>query len=404
MINVRGGVPKTSNGDSWERTWGTGIDNEWCNDLVLDSSNNSYITGHTNSSSVNGWEILLLKFNNSGDLQWNKTWGGSDHDQGLEIRLDSANNIFVAGTSTSFGAGDRDIILVKFDNLGIYQWHRTWGGTAHEWSCDMVLDSSDNIYLTGSTRSFGPDNDVFIIKYNNSGDLEYEVTWGGIGEDFTTETALDNFGNIFIAGNIETYAFEDITVVKFNNMGQYQWHQSWGGSDWDRVESLAIDSLNNLYVAGSFYSYNSEIGLVKFNSSGHAEWYRTWSKDYGYVNDLTVDTNDNIYLSGGYKNDMFFAKYESTGSLLDYCIWGSGLDESAYGIEVDSLSNIYVAGVIDITGNWQHDVILFKNPQSCKSLKAPNIVGYLFPFIVTITGITITLLVKINKDKILKKT
>jgi len=94
-------------------------------------------------------------------------------------------------------------------------------------------------------------------------------------------------------------------------------------------------------------------------------------------------------------NDMFFVKYDYTGSLLEYCIWGSGLDESAYAIEIDSLGNMYVAGVIDVTGNWQHDVILFKNPQSCKSLKSPNISGYLNFIIIAITAV---ILVKINKS------
>lgn len=398
IMSGKGTTPKISNGDSWNRTWGNEADNDWANDLVLDSSNNIYITGHTNSSETNGWEILLLKFNSSGDLQWNKTWGGSDYDQGMEIGLDSANNIFVAGASESFGAGDRDIILIKFDNLGNYQWHQTWGGSENEYTCDMVLDSFDNIHLVGSTRSFGPNSDVFLLKYNNSGDLEYNVTWGGSGDDYAYEIALDNSGNIFIAGNIESLAFEDVTIVKFNNLGHYQWHQSWGGSDYECVDSLALDSLNNIYVAGSFYSYGSETCVVKFNSSGHVQWYRTWDKYDGYVKDLTVDAHDNIYLSGTYKNDMFFVEYDYTGTLQGYCIWGSGLDESSSAMKVDSIDNIYVVGIVDVTGNWQHDVILFKNPQLCKSLKSPNISGYLNFIIIAIICITAVIFVKIHKS------
>jgi uncharacterized delta-60 repeat protein len=398
IISVEGTIPKISNEDSWTRTWGFEAENEWGNDVALDSSSNIYITGHTNSSVAKGWEILLLKYNSSGDLQWNATWGGSDSDQGSVIRLDSANNIFVGGSSESFGAGDRDIILVKFDNSGNYLWHRTWGGSEHEYNCDIAIDSFDNVYLAGSTRSFGPDLDVFLAKYNNSGDLVYNITWSGIGNDYTSEVALDTSGNIFIAGDMEGLAFEDVTIVKFNNSGDYQWHQSWGGDEFDFVESLSLDSFNNIYVAGSFYSYGSETCIVKFNSTGHFQWYRTWDGN-GNVQDLIIDSQDNIYLSGFYKNDMFFIKYDQTGTLLDSCIWGSGLEEDANGIEVDSLGNIYVTGVIDLTGNWQHDVILCKNPQSCKSLKDPTITGYLNFIIFSIVSITTVMLVKIDLAK-----
>ena len=64
--------PRTSNEDSWESTWHTELVDEWAWDSVLDSSNNIYITGITNISAANGRDILLLKFDSSGDFQWNE--------------------------------------------------------------------------------------------------------------------------------------------------------------------------------------------------------------------------------------------------------------------------------------------------------------------------------------------
>jgi len=97
--------------------------------------------------------------------EWSRTWGGNYFDSGNAIALDSSDNIYIAGQTESFGAGSFDIFLVKYDGSGVQQWNRTWGGSADDYCYAIALDSSKNIYLTGSTYSFGAgSSDMCLVK------------------------------------------------------------------------------------------------------------------------------------------------------------------------------------------------------------------------------------------------
>lgn len=390
---------KVSDGDSWDVTWGNELVDEWAWDSVLDLSNNIYITGVTNITAANGRDILLLKFNSLGEAQWNTTWGGPGYDSGESIGLDSAHNIYVAGLTDN-----RDnIILIKFNNSGSYQWYRTWGGTGQEYAGDLVIDSSDNIYLVGTTEISGLGDEIFLLKYNTSGDLIYNTTWGGSGDDYASDLALDDTGNIYIAGGVENIASKNVTIAKFNNSGDYQWHQTWGGSESEYAFSLALDSSGNIYVSGHFYSFGSTIGIVKFNNTGDIQWYRTWGAYEGHIYDITVDLYDNIYLAGFYSGDLIFIEYDGTGTQQRYCIWGGGLIESAVSIKVDSTNNIYVVGSGTKPGLFlESDIILFKNPKECKSLNNVSINGYNGFIMTAVISIVVIILGKMHKYKIKK--
>jgi len=96
---------------------------------------------------------------------WNRTWGGSDRDIGYAMALDSSENIYVAGHTSSFGAGNYDMCLVKYNSLGVQQWNRTWHGGGEDYCLAITLDSSNNIYLAGETEPFGAGNyEISLVK------------------------------------------------------------------------------------------------------------------------------------------------------------------------------------------------------------------------------------------------
>ncbi|KKL04094.1 hypothetical protein LCGC14_2619500, partial [marine sediment metagenome] len=114
--------------------------------------------------------IPLLSASNSVVIEWNRTWGGIDSDYGWGVAVDSSGDIYVAGETLSFGAGQDDMVLVKYNSSGVKQWNRTWGGINGDYGRGVAVDSSDNVYVAGGTDSFGAgQDDIFLVKYNSSG-------------------------------------------------------------------------------------------------------------------------------------------------------------------------------------------------------------------------------------------
>ncbi len=234
----------------------------------MDSFGNIYLAGTTASFGAGRSDIVLLKYNSLGQQQWNTTWGGSDSENGYAIALDSSNNIFISGSKTTIGfppiippiTTAPDVVLVKFNSLGVAQWNATWGGSESEVGFAIALDSSENIYITGFTTSFGAGGlDMILAKYNSLGQLQWNTTWGGSDGEAGMVIALDSSDNIYIAGFTMSFgAIEsDIALVKYNSLDQLQWNTTWGGSAAEFGNAIALDSSENIYLAGTTSSFGS---------------------------------------------------------------------------------------------------------------------------------------------------
>ena len=124
--------------------------------------------------------LYTLKYNSSGTKQWTKQLGTSSHDVGEGVTVDSKNNIYVSGYTYggldgNTNSGSYDIFLVKYNSSGTKQWTQQLGSTSHEVGYGVTVDSSDNIYVTGTTYGGLDGNtnsgnwDIFLVKYNSDG-------------------------------------------------------------------------------------------------------------------------------------------------------------------------------------------------------------------------------------------
>lgn len=374
----------------WNRTWG-GISNgtyegssfDRGNGITLDSSGNIYIVGDkeiSGTGTYDNYDMCLVKYDSSGELQWNRTWGASGRDYGRGIALDSSGNIYIVGDTEKVGTGtyDMDMYLVKYDSAGVLQWNRTWGGSSHEQGKGIALDSSGNIYIAGSTDDEGTGiPDMCIVKYDSSGVLQwYKIRGGGNKPEHCNGIALDSSDNIYLVGVKESAAWHgsyDMCLVKFDSSGVQQWLRMWGAevntNYYDCGYAIALDSSDNIYIVGETqisYALGYDIALVKYDSSGVLQWYRRWSGnnyDYGFA--VTVDSSDNIYIAGStydfgaVGNDMCLVNYDSSGTQQWNRTWDRGSDDRCMGIALDSSYNIYLTGSTRL-GKYDIDVCLVK--------------------------------------------
>ena len=212
------------------------------------------------------------------------------------------------------------------------------------------MDSSGNIYVTGSTRGgldgnsnmAGTSWDFFLVKYNSSGVKQWTKQFGTTAHDFGYGVTVDSSDNLYVTGktnggmdNNTNSGSYDIFLVKYNSSGTKQWTQQLGTSSYDSAEGVTVDSSDNIYVMGNtdggldgnINSGGWDFFLVKYNSSGTKQWTQqlgTSSDDSG--KGVTVDSSNNIYVTGftsggldGNTNlgarDIFLVKYNSDGVL-----------------------------------------------------------------------------------------
>ena len=278
----------------------------------------------------------------------------------------------------------------------------TFGGSQVETDiAGVAVDSSDNIYITGtslgtnvfgSSVTSGTSDNIFVVKLNSSGVIQWVYTAGGNGRDRGRKIALDSSGNVYVVGyyqntvdfgggNVTSNQSFDAFILKLNSSGTFQWVKSYGGSNGnDLGRDVAIDSSDNVYMLGAFRTTvdfgggnvtsngNADVFLVKLNSSGVFQWVYTagGTGDDG-VRALALDSGDNPYITGNFastvnfgsgnitaanSNDLFILKLNSSGAYQN--IYTSNIDTTtkAKGLFIDSSGNIYATGTFQNTVNF----------------------------------------------------
>jgi hypothetical protein len=121
--------------------------------ITVDNSGNVYITGNTNSSGAGSYDLFIAKYNSTPTLQWQRTLGGINVDGGAGVVTDNSGNVYVCGTTASTGAGSGDALIVKYNSSGALQWQRTLGSTGNESAAKIVTDGVSSLYITGSNQN-----------------------------------------------------------------------------------------------------------------------------------------------------------------------------------------------------------------------------------------------------------
>ena len=329
-------------------------------------------------------------------LQWATYYGGSGNDIGTSIVADSADNIYICGTTTSTDfptlhltgaywqatyAGGTDVIILKFDNQGARHWATYYGGTSTDLANSICTNSMNDIYITGTTSSSNfpkyqmtgafwqntnaGNGDIFILKFNNQGALKWATFYGSIENDVATYICTDSEDNILITGNTDSPNFPtlqsagaysqpnvlniDAFIIKLNNLGALQWATFYGGSDDDYGTAIKTDALDNIYLAGRASSINLSMQQLS-----------------GAYNDSTN--------GGGF--DIFLSKFTNQGVRQWATYYGGSGNETVNALCIDLEGNIYLTGESSST-NFP---VLQKSGEYYKATKTGTSDSYILKF------------------------
>ncbi len=340
----------------WDKAIGTS-DIESARDIIRTSDGAFVIAGFKNiPANNNDYDILLLKTDTSGNVLWEKTYGGSNWDFGYSVVETPDSGFIVAGETFSFGNGNNDVFILKTDKNGDSLSAAYYGGPGSEVANDIIHANGGNYLVSGYTNGFGHGNfDVYLMKINQNLDTIWTKAIGDTLNDISyCSVEATDYGFVF-SGLTENYNAlkNDGLVLKVDSSGTQLWAKAYGGPDNDQFNGIDTSSSGGFILAGYTQSY------------GYAP-----SKDYymfvadqngGFINSTTYGGEREDYANSCIATvDKGFAIIGSTESM------GLGLSNMLL-VKTDSFANsnpLTYEHITDIAELGKSRINIFPNPSS----------------------------------------
>ncbi len=352
----------------------------------------SNISGDKTANNKGGRDYWVVKYDSAGTILWDKTIGGS-RDDILTCLLQTTDGGYIlggyslsgkSGDKTQAGFGGNDYWVVKLDNLGNIQWNKTIGGNKDD-GLYTLIETDDGGYLLGGNSKSGKSGvktdtsragsyDYWIVKLNNSGKLLWDKTIGGFYYEKLTTVKQVADGGYVLGGYSESGisgektenprgAF-DYWLVKIDSTGVVQWDKTMGGDKRDQLTSMELTKDGGYIIAGYSQSRisgektadnrgnlnTSDYWIIKLDSLRNIQWDKTIGGNLNDTCTAIIKTQDGGYLVGGYSlSGISSEKTESSRGAYDFWvvkISGTGTiqwDKTVGGSRNDNLMGLYEA-------------------------------------------------------------
>ena len=308
----------------WETTFGgSGFDAG--HQVIQTRDGNFVIAGSTNSFGRGADDVYVIKTDSNGRILWEVTRGGSGIDIGHSIVGTSDGGYVIAGSTTSYGEGRNDVYLIKLDRDGYLIWETAFGGQGDDLGYSIKETPDAGFIITGSTTAWGYGaDDVYLVKTNSNGAVMWETAFGDNGPDIGYSVDVTADAGYIITGFTTGDGYmEDVYLVKTDLNGYIEWQSTFGGSAREFGYSVRETSDGDYIIAGSTGSYGSgldDVYLIKTDNRGDAIFEAAYGGsdiDIAYSVDETTDGGYAVVgaaRSFGYGDyDVYFLKTDING-------------------------------------------------------------------------------------------
>lgn len=254
--------------------WYGGISDEWVNSVQQTSDGDYIAAGTTYSFGTGGCNVWVSKLNSAGGTTWQKTYGIGNADEAYFIQQTNDTGYIMAG-STYSASSSYDMWILKLDATGNVIWQKSYGGTNSDYARSVKQTSDSGYIAAGSTSSFGAGgSDAWIIKLDSTGTIIWQRAYGGVNSDEAYSVLQDSDGSYIIAGRTNSFGagLYDFWLLKIDSNGNIIWQKTYGGTLNDYARSVIKTSDGSFLVAGSGASFGTgglDFWVMKINPSGN---------------------------------------------------------------------------------------------------------------------------------------
>lgn len=331
---------------------------------AVDNQGNIYVTGE-NSSASGGGEIITFKYSDSLKEVWEEQYqypqnGNADSE---DIAIDTSGNVYICGT-VNIDDTHQNLLILKYDNNGQLLWSVTYGGSsADNITADkLAVDASGNVYVAGNIANGDSAPDYLTAKYSGEGKELWAATFNGPGNgyDIPHDLKLDSQGNVIVTGESEgSNGIRDFATVKYDSDGHRLWVSLYSGPDQAGgiPSAMSIDNNGNIYVTGEGLNSpnGSDYATIKYNRNGQQIWavrYKGTGSGLNKASEIFVDVNGYIYITGncwvnGQDSTWNTVKYDQDGNQL----WAAKYEKVYFtdiptGLVVDKGGDVIITGAL----------------------------------------------------------
>jgi uncharacterized repeat protein (TIGR01451 family) len=361
------------------------------------------------SGNNGGTDLWIAKLDTQRNITWSTCLGGSDYeDLGSVQRVPDSGYIVAASTWSNNGKvsgnhGLGDVWIVRLGNSGNVVWQKCYGGSNVEEGV-YIEKTADGYIMTGSTGStdgdvtglHGTNNfDIWVVKLDDSGAIVWQKCLGGTGEESGIKIKQTTDGGYIVLGRTSStngdvvgmHGTSDIWVVKLDSNGAIEWQKCLGGSTDDLPGDIILTSTGYI-ITGHTWSNNGDVSgnhgggdgwVVNLSATGSVLWQRCYG---GLIQDALssiIQLPDNTYVAAGFTGstngdvsynhgyyDYWLVNFSQSGTIIWEKTYGGSSWEGASVVGLNPAGNLVVLGSTwsndqDVTGNHgQDDVWLFE--------------------------------------------
>ncbi len=287
----------------------------------------------------NTYGLWIFKLDYYGDIEWQKAYGGGiynfwgDWGEELSIQQTQDNGYIVAGNYNLHSGQRQDFWVLKLDSSGNIQWQKTYGGNYYDYANSIQMTSDGGYIVAGVTRSFTANNnrDMWVLKLDSDGNIQWQKAYGTTSDDYGFDIQQTMDGGFIVVGT--TLSTSSAWVLKLNSTGEIEWQKIYGRNDGEyygsQGYSIRQTSDRGYILTGILMGRVSGTGgiwVVKLDPTGNIEWQKTYGGSRVDVAYSIEQTSEGDYILAGYTNSFRSTQY--------------GPNYDAFVMKIDSIGNI----------------------------------------------------------------
>lgn len=384
-------VPFSKSG-GWMKTFGRSGDDAG---ICVQTTDGGYIIiGSTQYFGPPEFDVWLIKIDSNGIEEWNRTFGEADYDFGVSGQQTKDGGYIITGSTGLFGPGWSNVLLIKTDNNGNEQWNRTFGGTSYDEGSSVQQTTDGGYIITGYTYSFGVNentDDVWLIKTDGYGNEIWNKTFGGVNGDEGSSVQQTTDGGYIIVGYTDSFGAGegDVWLIKTDSTGEESWNKTFGWVLFDEGSSVQQTLDSGYIIIGStteYPLYTTDVWLIKTDANGNKIWDKRFGRifNFDFGSSVQQTTDNGFIITGttirygvsGVNVDVYLIKTNSNGKKMwDRVFDWRGGDFGYDGRQTSDGGYIISASTPDSFGYGYSDILLIKTDSQgkVKTLSSDNL-------------------------------